>query len=81
MKSKTDLLIEVANGKSFTEPTITPARRAANARNIKKRYAVMQKAARRDGFIKASSAITAWKNGTHVLVAVEVVSKWNEQEK
>jgi hypothetical protein len=38
------------------------------ARRQSKRRAELQAAAQRDGFITASEAITAWKNGEAVLI-------------
>ena len=49
--------------------------RAKNAEKSRKRRAELQKAAERDGFEKASEAITAWKNGEYFLIDIETLER------
>lgn len=49
--------------------------RAKNAAKSRKRREQLQEAAVRDGFKKASEAITAWKNGAFVLISIEVLER------
>ena len=50
---------------------MTNEERAKNVEKSRRRRAEMQLAAERDGFEKASEAITAWKKGEYILINAE----------